>query len=257
MTVQKKDYLLSSVTNALRILRSFSMEEPEKKVKDLASSLNISKSAVSRLMSTLASQGFVEKKPGTQDYRLGLSVLSLSSIVTSSLDLHKEAPPVLAQLVKDTGETAHIAVLDNSEVVYIHKEDSKHPIRIYTFVGNRNPAYCTSTGKTLLAYLNEATAEEIINKGLTSYTTNTIIDPNVLKEELRQIREQGYATSNEEYRNGVAAIAAPIRDYTGKVISAISIVGRTEHIQNQNISSNIKKVKRAAREISSRLGYWK
>src|SRR4051794_39067471 len=115
--------ILSSVRNALRILKSFSTFEPTKRVSELAESLGLAKSTVSRLLATLASEGFVIKDENTNAYRLGLSVLTLGGIITNDLEIHKEAAPVLYKLVNDTGETAHLAILDGLDTIYIHKEE--------------------------------------------------------------------------------------------------------------------------------------
>jgi DNA-binding IclR family transcriptional regulator len=248
--------MLTSVKNALRILRSFSMEEPEKKISDLARELGISKSAVSRLMATLASEGFVTKNMETGQYRLGVSILTLSSIFIASLDLYQESLPVLKWLVEETGEAAHIAVMDGTDIVYVNKVESKHPIQILTHMGRRNPAYCTSTGKVLLAYQTEDVIEEVIHKGLEAYASNTITDPETLRRSLAKVREDGYAISISEIMDGVTSIGVPVRDYTGNVVAAVSIVGTSQHINKKTIPTFVKHVKRAGREISDRLGYW-
>lgn len=257
MNKKNNDYLLSSVKNALRILRSFSMDEPEKKISNLAESLGISKSAVSRLMSTLASEGFVKKDPETQQYRLGVSVLALSSIVTSHMEIHKEALPVLHQLVEETKETAHIAILEGTDLVYLHKVECKQPIRIFSYVGSRNPAYCTSAGKALLAFQDERVVERIIEQGLVRHTPTTITDPDELRACLKKIREQGYATSDSELKEGVTSVAAPIRDYTGRVIAAVNVVGPNYRIDSKKIPWFANKVIKAGKKISENLGYWK
>ena len=160
--------ILSSVRNALRILKSFSTFEPTKRVSDLADSLGLAKSTVSRLLSTLASEGFVIKDEKTNAYRLGLSVLTLGGIMTNDLEIHKEATPVLSKLVSDTGETAHLAILDGLDTIYIHKEECNHPVRILTHLGRRNPSYCTSSGKVLLAFSESEVVEKVIEDGLDS-----------------------------------------------------------------------------------------
>ena len=246
---------LSSVKNALTILKSFSMAEPKKKVGKLALELGLSKSTVSRILSTLASEGFVEKNPKDNSYQLGLSVLTLGGIVTSHLDVHKEAAPVLNQVVNRTGETAHLAILDGLDTIYIQKKECNHPVRILTHVGRRNPAYCTSSGKVLLAYSDEQAVEEIIEKGLIKYSKNTITDPDQLRKELKMIRKQGYATSKEELTEGTTSIAAPIRDWKGKVISAITVVGPIQRIQDHKVPTFARVVKEAGKEASERLGY--
>ncbi|MFC2949836.1 IclR family transcriptional regulator [Virgibacillus sediminis] len=256
MTKKKSDpQVLSSVHNALRILKSFSTFEPTKKVSELAVSLGLAKSTVSRLMSTLASEGFVIKDPKTNAYRLGISVLTLGGIVTNNLEIHKEAAPVLNRLVNVTGETAHLAIMDGLDTIYIHKEECHHPVRILTHVGRRNPSYCTSSGKVLLAFGDEQIVEEVIQQGLVSYTKNSITDPEELRKELKRIREQQYAVSTEELTEGTKSVAAPIKDHTGKVVSAITVVGPIQRMKDYKISDIAKKVIDAGKEASERLGY--
>ncbi|WP_156288909.1 IclR family transcriptional regulator [Oceanobacillus salinisoli] len=247
--------ILSSVKNALRILKSFSTFEPTKKVSELAEQLGLAKSTVSRLLSTLASEGFVIKDEKTSEYRLGLSVLTLGGIVTNNLEIHNEAAPVLYKLVNDTGETAHLAIMDGLDTIYIHKEECNHPVRILTHLGRRNPSYCTSSGKVLLAFNDSSIVEEVIEKGLVAYTENSITDPNRLREELETIRKQGYAVSTEELTEGTKSVAAPIRDYTGKVVSAITVVGPIQRMKDYKIPDIAKKVIKAGKDASERLGY--
>ena len=239
---EKKDYTLSSVKNALKILKSFSMDEPEKKITELATNLGLGKSTVSRLMSTLASEGFVEKNPENQRYRLGLSILSLASVCTSNFEIHKEAMPVLHQLVEKTGETAHLAILDGLDVIYLHKVESKHHVRAFTHIGKRNPAHCTSSGKILLAYKGEHLIEKTIQQGLKQYTKHTITDPKELRKSLDEVRTLGYSISSEELAEGVVSIASPVRDYTGQVIASVNIVGPIQRLNDHTITNHIKKV---------------
>lgn len=181
----KNPQILSSVSNALRILKSFSTFKPTLKVSELSESLGLAKSTISRLLSTLAHEGFVVKDKKTGAYRLGISVLTLGGIVTNELEIHNEASPVMHKLVSETGETAHLAVLDGLSTIYIHKEECNHPVRILTHLGRKNPAYCTSSGKVLLAYDEKKLVEEIIRQGLKKYTANSISEPEKLLEELR------------------------------------------------------------------------
>ncbi len=249
---------LSSVKNALRILRSFTMDEPEKKISDLSTSLGLNKSTVSRTMSTLASEGFVYKDPETKRYRLGFSILTLSGIVNSNMDVYRESLPVLNKLVESTGETSHISIMDNLDVMYLHKVECNHPVRALTHVGRRNPLYCTSSGKVLLAYSkDESLLEKVIEQGLKKYTKNTITNPQSLREHLTEVKKNGYAYTFEEFNEGVSSIAAPVYDYLGNVIAALAIVGPKQRVQSQKVTSLAKKVISAADEISYRMGYWK
>lgn len=246
---------LSSVGNALRILKSFSTYEPVRKVSELAEDLGLAKSTVSRLVTTLVSEGFLAKDDHSRGYRLGLSVLTLGGIVTNNLEIYKEAAPVLSKLVNSTGETAHLAILDGIDTIYIHKEECHHPVRILTHIGRKNPSYCTSTGKVLLAFNEEHLVEETIKQGLHRFTPNTITDPTVLKTELAQVRKQNYAVSTEELTEGTKSIAAPIRDHRGKVVCAINIVGPIQRMNDYHIPEMAKRVIEAGNEASNRLGY--
>lgn len=250
-----KNTYLSSVKNALCILNSFTEEEPEKKISELAIKLGLAKSTVSRLMMTMASEGFVIKDPDTQRYRLGLSVLNLSGVVTSRMEVHREALPCIRQLVKTIDETAHLVILQDVEVVYLVKEESTHPVRISSHIGKKNPAHCTSSGKMLLAHQDEEIIDKVIEHGLKKYTEHTITDPDLFRKNLKSIKEQGYAISFEEFIDGVVTVGTPVLDYTGQVVAAITIVGPIQRIHQHNIHFFIKKAMEVAKEISEKLGY--
>ncbi|NSL50575.1 IclR family transcriptional regulator [Calidifontibacillus erzurumensis] len=251
------DHFLSSVKNALLILRSFTMEEPEKKISEIASTLGLNKSTVSRTMATLASEGFVYKDPETKKYRLGMTILSLSGIIQNNMDIFRESQPVLNKLVRDIDETAHIAILDNTDVIYILKIDCNHYVRALTHVGRKNPVHCTSSGKVLLAYSDESTIQNVIDSGLKMYTNKTIIEPAHFKEHLKKIKKDGFAYSLGEFNEGVNSVAAPIFDYTGKVIAALTVVGPMQRITEEKIRPLAKKVIESSMEISERMGYWR
>jgi IclR family transcriptional regulator, KDG regulon repressor len=256
-TKNQGDQFLSSLKNALRILNSFSMDEPEKKIGEISSSLGLNKSTVSRTMATLASEGFVYKDPETKKYRLGLSILTLSGVVNSSLDIYRDSQPILNKLVETLGETAHISILDHLDVIYLHKVECNHPVRYLTHVGRRNPPYCTSSGKVLLAFSDENVVNTVIEKGLHKYSKNTITDPEKLHAHLREVKKNGYASSVEEILDGVTSIAAPIYDYQGKVVAALSVVGPKQRFPSHKIQSIAKKVISAGLDISRNMGYRK
>ena len=123
------------------------------------------------------------------------------------MDIYKESQPVLNQLVENIGETAHISILDQLEVIYLQKVECNHPVRFLTHVGKRNPAYCTSSGKVIIAYSSDDVVKAIITNGLEKYTKNTITDPDELRAHLKEIREMGYAYSVEEFSEGVITIS--------------------------------------------------
>ena len=250
-----QEHVLSSVRNALRILRSFSLEEPEKQVTALASELGLTKSTVSRLLTTLASEGFVLRSDDTKKYRLGLSVLNLNTVLSSRLEINRESAPILQSLVASLDETAHIASLVGADVMYLNIVPCRHPVKILSHIGRRNPAHCTSSGKAMLAFQDPQTIEHIIQRGLKKYTETTITDGDTLRAALKSVREHGFATSTEEIRPGIVSVAAPIRDYTGRALYALSVIGPVGRLDPAD-PTIIRKVKTSAKEISQRLGYF-
>ncbi|WP_256761956.1 IclR family transcriptional regulator [Cohnella sp. WQ 127256] len=247
--------LLSSVNNALRILGRFTVEEPEKRVTDLAQELGLGKSTVSRLLSTLAEDGYVQKDPESQKFRLGLRILTLNSVVVSNLEVNREARPFLKNLVKETSEAAHIALLEENDVVYVEQIECPHPVRILSYVGRRNPIHCTSSGKVLLAFQKEERIKDLLNSKLVKYTSNTITDPILLLNQLKEIKSKEFCMSVNEYLDGVISFSAPIRNYHGKVIAAVSLVGPLSRITGSAIATCSNKIIRAAKDISQSLGY--
>ena len=254
--IKEKHAYLQSVTNCLRILKSFTDEKSEWTVKELSATLGISSSAVSRLLSTMANEGFITKISGTHRFRLGNSVLALSGVLTSSQEIYREALPVLEQLVKKTGETSHLSILENYHTVYLHKVDSNHPVQTLSYIGKPNPLHCTSSGKGLTAFSEDAFIQAVVERGLERHTPKTLTDPDVFLAQLQQIRRQKYAIDVEEFLTGVSSIAAPIRDYTKKVVAAVNVVGPIQRVNQNTIPFLVSQVVEAANEISQRMGYF-
>lgn len=247
---------LSSLQNALRILRSYSLDHPSQGITEIANSLKMGKSTVHRLVATLANEGFLVKDSETQKYRLGYSVLALYGVITSNLDIYNESLPTVRNFVDKVRETAHIGVLDEQDVIYLLKVECNHYVRFLTHVGRRNPLHCTSSGKVLLAYKEPKFIQNYIENGLQRYTENTLTDAVALQKDLALIKKQGYATSFEELLKEVNSVAAPIRDYSGHVIAAITVVGPRQRMGRSKTSFFAKHVMEASVEISRKLGYY-
>jgi len=147
--------------------------------------------------------------------------------------------------------------MDQLDIIYLQKVECHHPVQVLTHVGKRNPAHCTSAGKVILAFSSFEIVDQVIEEGLTAYTSTTITDPDEFITHLKQIREDGYTFSLGELQEGVTSIAAPIFDYTNKVIAALSIVGPKQRLQPHKIKPLANEVIAAADEISERMGYFK
>lgn len=251
-----RDYTLSSVRNALRLLCCFSPAEPELGVSELARRLGVGKSTVHRLLGTLKEEGFVEQNATTGRYGLGLRLLDLGAQAGARLDLHESASPYLDDLRNRTGETVHIAVLNGHEVVYVERRESPRTLRLFSQIGRRNGAHCTSTGKVLLAHLAPDALDRLLEgRVLEARTAHTITDHARLREELGKIRNRGYGTNMNESELGIASIAAPIRDSHGDVVAAISVAGPLPRFEGPPARAFATATIEAARGISERLGH--
>ncbi|MGQ9616703.1 MAG: IclR family transcriptional regulator [Spirochaetota bacterium] len=173
-----------------------------------------------------------------------------------TVDIIMEASPILADLMHRSGETVHLAILDKGQVLYLDKREGPQAVGIISRVGQRLPAHCTGLGKVLLAYADQGVLEDVINTvGLPRFTKNTITDYALLREELQKVRSRGYAIDNEEIEEGLCCVSAPVRDYTGKVIAAISISLPAFRFSNDKREEHKNNVIESAEKISRLLGY--
>jgi IclR family transcriptional regulator, KDG regulon repressor len=247
---------LSSVRSAARLLTCFSAAEPELGVSELAARLGLGKSTVHRLLTTLVEERLIESNPRTRRYRLGIKLYDLGSIVSGRLELHEAVATCIDDLRNRTGETVHVAVLDGREVVYVERRESLHTLRLFSRIGHRNDAHCTSTGKVLLANLPEAELDRLLAIGpLAAHTPHTVTDPAQLRQELERVRLRGYAENINESEVGVASVAAPIRDSSAAVIAAISAAGPTLRMNGSTLTRVAHLTVQTAQAISERMGY--
>ncbi|NYB75065.1 IclR family transcriptional regulator [Sedimentibacter hydroxybenzoicus DSM 7310] len=246
---------IQSVDRASLVIKLLAKKESSMKLTEIAEELDINKSTLHGIISTLKYHGFIDQDKETQKYRLGMYLAQLGNIVIKSLDIRTITSPIIADVCEKISETVHIGALDGHEVVYVDKKESNQSMRIFTNIGARNPAYCTGVGKAMLAYSDEDTLSSRLSESLMKFTDNTITDKNVLLEELRTIKNDGIAFDNEEYIEGLTCVAAPIFDGTGRARYAISISGPTIRMNKQKIREAIYLVKEAAKKISEGLGY--
>ncbi len=248
--------IIQSIDRTLQILELFSLEKPEWGVTEISKALNIYKSNVHNVLTTLAERGFVIKDSKTDKYKLGIKFFELGSIVIKNMDLRKIAHPHIEKLSKEFNETVHLGVLDKGRVVSIEREESDKGLCSHIEIGKRTPLHCTAVGKAIMAYLSKDEVHLILKeKGLEKFTENTIITKKDLENEFKKIREQGYVVDNMEHEEGVQCVAGPIRDYTGKVIASMSVSGPAFRINESNIPNIAKKVKEYCDNISKEMGY--
>lgn len=225
-------------------------------VTEIARELDIHKSTVFRLLSTLERRGVVEQHNETQKYRLGFGVVRLASSVRSSLDLVGAARPVCDRLSLETDETVNIAVLQGHEVVNIHQVNLSTSRVSFDWLGSHTALHCTSSGKVFLAFLPPSTVDELLKGELPAFTPNTITDRAVLDEQLELVRRDGYAMTFEELEEGLNAVGAPIRGPDGSLAASVTVSGPSYRLERGAKLQQVAELTReAAEEISRRLGY--
>ncbi len=243
-----------TLLKGLKVIEALGQGATARGVSDLAAELELTKSNAHRVLKTLESAGYVLHDAGTGRYRLSLKVWELGSRLVSRLDFKREAPEVMERLMLATRETVHLSILAGDEVVYVDKIDGPEPVRAYSAVGGRAPAYAVATGKVLLAYHPSDLVQQFAND-LIPYTENTLKSADELYSELGRVRSQGYAVNNAEYRDSVSGIAAPIFALEGNVIAAIGISGPSMRFGASHVEHLAPHVVSAAKQISARLGY--
>jgi len=253
--INDSPYQVQVLDRALGILDSLSNEGPELGPAELSEMLDLHKSTVHRLLMVLERHRLIERRPQNGKYRLGMRLFELGSQAVAQLDLRERAKPYLERVVSETGETAHICILNGDRMLSIVNVESPHTLRTPSTVGQRTPLHCTSVGKTLLAFLPEDEADELItNCELTRYTDRTLTTRMKLKAELKLIRRRGYAMDNGEIEEGLRCLAAPVWDYSGKVIAALSIAGPAFRLTEARIPAVSQVVIDAAKRLSEELG---
>lgn len=253
---EKSEYIIQAVSHALDLLEQFHDEVDELGVTELSKRLKLHKNNVFRLLATLESRGYIEQNRATENYRLGLKSLELGQTFIKQMGLLRQAKPILDGIVGECNETAYVAIFKEGYVVYLDVVETNLTVRVVSRVGSRLQSYCTAAGKAHLAYLSDEELEATLPTELKAYTPQTLTSLDALKKELRKIQEQGYAIDDEELDPGVRCVAAPIRDYTRRIVGAISISGPSMRLSDERIVQEmVPLVLGAAEDLSTRLGY--
>jgi IclR family KDG regulon transcriptional repressor len=247
---------LKTVDRALQVLLQFNDQRPVWSASELAQVLDLHRSIVYRILATLERRGFVTQTDRRGRFRLGLKLVELGNVVLASIDVRQVAHPIMARLVRETGESAFLTVVSGDESVCIDKIDSPQRIRVTLTIGGRHPLHAGASNKILLAYLPPDTINQFIAKGLEPITPNTITDPTQLREDLAMIRQQGWAYSVGELTPGVAAVAVPLWDSNGTVVAAVSIAGLASRFGEDRLPMLISMTRQAADDVSAQFLTW-
>ncbi len=253
----KSEYIVQTVDRALDILESFNYQQEELGVTELARKLGLHKNKVFRLLASLECRGYIEQDQKSGNYRLGLKTFEVASVFLNHLGLRRQARPLLEELVAKCNETAYLAVIDGSDVIYVLMHETTHTVRVIPRLGQRLPAHCTASGKVQLAFESEDRLQQLFGgRTLEKLTPTTITDFAALREHLAQVTRQGFAVDNEELEEGVCCVAAPVRDYSHKVVAGVGLSGPVSRFGADRIREEMAPlVKETGAKISQRLGY--
>ncbi len=248
-----RDYI-QSLDRAVEILEYLAFSKESRGLLEISKALQLHKTTVHRILGTLSHRGYVQQDPETSRYRIGLRLLEIGDAALQNLDL-RPLHPFLQELMQHSQETVHLGVLEDYEIVYVDKVESKETIRMYSRLGHRVPAHCTSMGKMILAHSPQALVRSLAaEKGLPKFTANTIVDEETLGHHLDEVRLQGYAVDDEEYEQNIRCIAGPVFDYKAKIAAAFSISGPKFRMTSQRLRELAPLVKEYSQIMSRALG---
>lgn len=238
----------------LRLIEALAASEAARGVTDLAGELALTKSNVHRLLTTLQANGYVRQVAAGGGYELTTRLWEQGSRVVRRMGLLGVARPALERLAAQTGETVHLSILDDTEVVYIDKIDSAHHIRAHTSVGSRAPAWAVATGKAMLARMPDSYLDRFEGRfqPLTATSRRSLEE---LRSDLALVRSEGYCiVYHGEWREGIAAVACAISDRSDRLAGAVGLSGPDSRLKRRQLQTFSAHVVEAAREIGRMLG---
>ena len=245
---------VQSVDRAFDILELLSREQHGLNLTEIGNRLDLHKSTVYRLLQALKQRGYIEKTV-QGSYRLGMEFIELSSLYLNNLELKTEAQPILRELSSLSGNTAFLATLQETDVVYIDKMETFNSLRKYSIIGRRAPLYCTALGKSMLTGKTDDQIRQLYGGlELKAFTDRTITCVDDLIADIEATRRRGWSLDDEEYEGGIRCIGAPVRDYRKEVIAAVSTSGYASVITRERVEVVAAHVVKAARDISQRMG---
>ncbi len=241
---------IQSLDRGLTILETIAKSPVPVSLDDLAELLHIDRSSVFRLANTMKRRGFLAYPSNRKDYILGPAIWSLSREYDWGSTLADIAREVLKRLANTLSETAHLAVREGKQALFINHAASNQVLSVAGQTGELVPLYCTAHGKALLCDYAKADLEKLLGPGpLSSYTSRTITSIAKLASNCAQYKAQGFATDDSEYLEGLRCLAAPIRDIEGFIVGSIGISAPLARFPDERSSAIAKEVRRAAQEI--------
>jgi IclR family pca regulon transcriptional regulator len=244
------DSYVQSFARGLGVIRAFDAAHPAQTLTDVATATGLTRAGARRILLTLQTLGYVEADGRL--FRLTPRILDLGFAYLTSMPFWNLAEPVMEELVAQVHESSSAAVLDGTDIVYVLRVPTHKIMSINLSIGSRLPAYCTSMGRVLLAGLDDARVDTVLDASeLVSRTSRTLVDKCELKQHIAQVRKQGWAIVDQELEEGLISLSAPIHDRHGRVIAAMNISGNAQRQSaRQMIKTFLDPLQAAARRVS-------
>jgi DNA-binding IclR family transcriptional regulator len=254
--MKERDLGVQSINRALGLLEAFPKFGPEVGLSELARYTNLNKTTAYRILQTLEKSGYLSRSPTSHDYRLGVKVFELGTYFQSKINIYHFSQPYLKELSEETNQAAFLCVRNGYEALCIADDDVQHEYKYVTLrVGGKQPLHCGGASRVLLMTMCDQEIEEYaITTGLPSKTPNTIKTIEELKNDVKNTKQKGFVISDEDLTVGIAAIGAPVKDYSGSVVAAVSIGGIAQ-ILRKNVIDYSEAVMKAAACISTQMGF--
>lgn len=254
MNVRDKVEQIPTTLRLLTVLEAVSKAGVPVRPSDVGEQLSLPKPTVHRLFKTLEDEGFLQRDLDGKGYAPGRRTRRLAANALSSLHVRTARLAILTSLAEDIGETCNISIPDRDQMIYLDRVETKWPLRIQLPIGTRVPLHCTASGKIYLSSLRPSYLDRFVQSArLKALTPKTLTDPEELKNEIIQIRRRGVSTDNEEFMEGMAAIAVPINDDQGRLISTVSVHAPIQRANLDKLRSYSTRLSEAADALSSLL----
>ncbi|NYF89126.1 IclR family transcriptional regulator C-terminal domain-containing protein [Tunturiibacter empetritectus] len=243
---------MTSLARGLIVIQAFTQQSPQMTISQLSVKTGLSRAAVRRCLYTLTKLGFAGAEDGSR-YSLRPRMLTLSHTYTTSNTLSTAAQPILERMSAALRESFSVATLDGEDIVYIARTQVNRVMAVDLHIGSRLPAYCTSMGRILLAYLPPEQLEQYLAKAvLTPHTTRTITSVEKLRLTLRNVRRNGYALVDQEYEVGLRSLAVPVFASSGRVVATLNLSGNAPRLSVLEMQSRfLNHLRNAANELGA------
>jgi DNA-binding IclR family transcriptional regulator len=250
---------IESLARGFNLLSTICASPSPLSLTELSQEMRLAKSTIQRLTYTLQSLSLIEREKNTKRFRAGSKMAFLALSVMKNMDLTRAALPHMQKAAQKMEETITLSILVQTEILYIELIRSKHILNIDLVRGTRRPAYCTSAGKVLLAFLPDPELKIILNKmKFVAYTPYTVTSKQDLLRDLKTVRKKGFCLNNEETVLGLRSVAAPVKNALGEVIAAVNTIVPTSRVSKHELSSTCAaEILQTAGRISNDLGYRK